>query len=356
MQNGTQNTERRTQNEGDRRQDIGDRRGHTGFCIGLLLTSGFWLLTSPPRVALSSEGGTGTPGDPYRIATAEQLLAVGSDPNLLDKHFVLTADIDLSPIKLAGHKVLRQAPIAPALTGHGDLSGPPFGGVFDGRGHRISNLTMTAGSYLGLFGRLGAGARVMDLGLVDTNITNAGSCAGGLAGYNEGSVIRCYSTGSVSGSTQKVGGLIGWNLGTVLQSYSTAAVAANDHAAGLVGTNEGRILWCHAHGDVRGNGGSFASRSRLGGLVAYSTGSIECCYSTGEVAGTGQYAGGLVGENTGCISGCFWDVQTSGRPGSAGGRGLTTAQMQDLQTYLDAGWDLVGESGRSEERRVGKEC
>jgi hypothetical protein len=27
-------------------------------------------------------GGTGDPGDPYQIATAEQLISIGSDPNL----------------------------------------------------------------------------------------------------------------------------------------------------------------------------------------------------------------------------------------------------------------------------------
>ncbi len=343
MKRRTQHSERRTQETGVRRQEIRDGRGRTGLRIAAILASGFWLLTSPPQAAFCFEGGTGTRGDPYRIATAEQLLSIGSDPNLLDKHFVLAADIDLSPIKLAGHKVLRQAPIAPALTGHGDVSGPPFGGVFDGRGHRISNLTITAGSYLGLFGRLGAGARVMDLALVDINITKAGSCAGGLAGYSEGSVIRCYSTGGVSG-TQKVGGLVGWNLGTVIQSYSTVAITANNEAAGLVGTNEGSVIWCYAQGPVTDEGVAFTSKDRAGGLVASNRGHIACCYSTGEVRGAGQYAGGLVGENTGCISGCLWDTQTSGRPGSAGDRGLTTVEMQDVQTYLDAGWDWVGES------------
>ena len=40
-------------------------------------------------------GGTGEPNDPYQIATAEQLIGFGADGDLLDKHFVLIADIDL---------------------------------------------------------------------------------------------------------------------------------------------------------------------------------------------------------------------------------------------------------------------
>ncbi|HOV77792.1 MAG TPA: hypothetical protein PLS24_07170, partial [Sedimentisphaerales bacterium] len=41
--------------------------------------------------AVKFAGGTGEPNDPYQIATAEQLIAIGSDPNLARSHFVLTA-------------------------------------------------------------------------------------------------------------------------------------------------------------------------------------------------------------------------------------------------------------------------
>jgi len=45
------------------------------------------------------------------------------------------------------------------------------------------------------------------------------------------------------------------------------------------------------------------------------------------------------------VSDSFWDTQSSGQPTSDGGTGLTTDKMQDIQTYQDAGWDLVGEIG-----------
>ena len=41
-------------------------------------------------------GGAGTAEDPYQIATPEDLIALGNEPNDYDKHFILTADIDLS--------------------------------------------------------------------------------------------------------------------------------------------------------------------------------------------------------------------------------------------------------------------
>jgi len=41
--------------------------------------------------------------------------------------------------------------------------------------------------------------------------------------------------------------------------------------------------------------------------------------------------------------GCFWDVQSSGEPNSAAGIPLTTAQMYNQNTFIDAGWDFAGE-------------
>jgi len=44
---------------------------------------------APFTSAAEFAGGTGEPNDPYQIATVEQLISIGSDPNLLSKHFVL---------------------------------------------------------------------------------------------------------------------------------------------------------------------------------------------------------------------------------------------------------------------------
>lgn len=37
----------------------------------------------------------------------------------------------------------------------------------------------------------------------------------------------------------------------------------------------------------------------------------------------------------------FWDVETSDCNTSAGGTGKTTAEMQTISTFTDAGWDFV---------------
>ena len=53
-------------------------------------------------------GGTGEPNDSYQIATAEDLMVLGETPDDYDKHFILTADIDLDP-NLSGRKAFDKA-------------------------------------------------------------------------------------------------------------------------------------------------------------------------------------------------------------------------------------------------------
>jgi len=104
-------------------------------------------------------GGTGEPNDPYKIATAEDLMLLGDSPEDYDKHFKLMADIDLS-----GY-LYDTALIAPDVNTVDDyFQGTPFNSVFDGNGHTISHLTVIGGSHLGLFGLLESGAEVRTRG------------------------------------------------------------------------------------------------------------------------------------------------------------------------------------------------
>jgi hypothetical protein len=93
-------------------------------------------------------GGSGTPDDPYQIATAEDLMLLGETPEDYDKHFILTADIDLDP-NLPGRKVFGMAVIAPDIdptwskVESNPYDGRAFAGVFDGNGYVIGNLHRT---------------------------------------------------------------------------------------------------------------------------------------------------------------------------------------------------------------------
>jgi hypothetical protein len=87
--------------------------------------------------------------------------------------------------------------------------------------------------------------------------------------------------------------------------------------------------------------------SCVGGLVGDNDGYVTGCYSSGVVRGEGN-VGGLVGHNLGSVLDSVWDMESSGLSGSAGGMGKTTAEMQEIQTYLNAGWDFVNVWGIGE--------
>ncbi|MEN6424451.1 MAG: GLUG motif-containing protein [Phycisphaerales bacterium] len=343
----------------------------------------FLIFLSPATAKYS--GGTGEPNDPYQIATAADLIALGEDPNDYDKHFILTADIDLDPNLPAG-RIFDKAVIAPA-TGDpwGEVRGRAFSGVIDGSGHSISHLTIEGATFLGLLGCLKSDGQVKDLRLVDVDIVGSGNFVGGLVGYSCGSITMSYSSGSVTGSSC-VGGMIGLNFGgTIAGSCSEASVSGGGDIGGLVGSNSGTyfldlgsVIQCCSTGVVRGNscvGGLVGSNGLngdvsncystavvsgiwdLGGLVGLNRiqgqvasfswdGGVTRCYSTGPVAGNGVEwrVGGLIGTNPYGFEDSLWDTETSGQATSAGGTGKITTEMRTAQTFLEVGWDFVDES------------
>ncbi len=221
------------------------------------------------------------------------------------------ADIDLSAYTGTSFNII------------GSLYGS-FRGVFDGNGKRISNFTYTSTdtNRIGLFGYVsGENAQIKDLGLIDPHV-DAGTSAqyyvgqyiGSLVGYlSEGTITGCYvDGGSVSGN-EYVGGLVGkLYRGTITNCTSSASVSGIDYVGGLVGQN--------------------------------SNGTITNCYATASVSGTAD-VGGLVGAGNqwgmGEVTFSFWDIQTSGQSTSASVTGKTTAEMQNPNTFMDAGWDFV---------------
>ncbi|MCC7600256.1 filamentous hemagglutinin N-terminal domain-containing protein [Janthinobacterium sp. FW305-129] len=181
-----------------------------------------------------------------------------------------------------------------------------FTGSLDGTGHIISNLNIAkAGvSDVGLFGAIGSGGAVANVGL---------------------------SGGSVAGGTN-VGALAGSNAGTISGSFATSGVTSTSTGGGLVGSNTGTVVDSYASGTVSGT-------STVGGLVGSNGGSIANSYANGGVSGTSN-VGGLVGANAGSVTGSYWDTVASGQANSMGGTGKTTAQLKNLSNYTGAGWEL----------------
>jgi formylglycine-generating enzyme required for sulfatase activity len=328
----------------------------------------------------------------YLISSVADLQALCNTPGNYGKHFILAADLDCSGTVLT-----------PIGNGYA-----PFTGIFDGNGHVISNLTITASTqdYIGLFGYIGSGGQICNLGVENVNISgrqfvggltgsNYGtltSCyatgsvssdsdnsyVGGLVGENYGGTITfCYATGSVNGTGYLVGGLVGMNRGTLTACYATSSVSGFSGVGGLLGQNHSGVLTsCYATGSVNGTGeysyvgglvgfdysgtlttcyatGSVSGNSSVGGLMGFNdSGTLTSCYATGLVSGT-SYVGGLVGYNyrSGTQDFCFWDIQTSsqsvgvGEGPSTGVTGKTTAEMKTLSTFTLAGWDFSNTDG-----------
>jgi hypothetical protein len=342
--------------------------------------------------------GAGTRKNPYRIRTADQLNKIGLFPCEWDKHFKLIGDIDIADFTGTDFNIIGFLV--------DELIVEPFSGVFDGCNHTISNFTYacTGRQAAGLFGYVaGPNAVIKNLSLIEPNVDasmgrNVGSligmldegavlncraeggnihghyhigglvgfssgviydshaavvvggthyARGGLVGANTGRVCRCYAAGNVTGPDDTAGGLVGINYSLLYESYATGSVSGAYSVGGLVGRNcYGLVSDCYAIGSASGS-------TSVGGLAGWNEdATIANCYSTGWVTGDSRYSGGLVGRvSDGSVLTSFWDIQTSGRTTSAAGSGLTTSQMQDPNTFLDAGWDFVGEfeNGPSDE-------
>lgn len=263
-------------------------------------------------------GGEGTQADPYRIATAAQLIgfAAATQASKLvtrNLYFQLDADIALTDAWTPIHN---------------------FAGTFDGDGHTVSGVTMGTEaapldqSSVGFFDSLAKGATVKNLKLTDVAVYVSSSAVarlyvGGLVGGADAGantvIDNCSVTGSIvsaaSSSSVLVGGLAGMlgNDSRVTNSYADTAVSGSSTkyavaAGGLVGSfGSGSFVGnCAALGDVAVSGNSLQyNRSKAGGLIASSPYLTENCYAAGNVTMTNAsseydaYAGMLIGEQSG---------------------------------------------------------
>jgi len=244
--------------------------------------------------------GTGTSGDPYQIATPEDLGAMARySPSAW---YRLVGDIDLSGVTWSA------APVA------------NFAGGFDGRGHRIRHLTLQgdASARTGLFGRIESGAWVFDLGLEDVmiDLSSDSVAAGGLAGENAGQVLGCYVTGAIAvgADCRNAGGLIGTNwLGVVEDCYTVVDVRAGTDAR------------------------------QIGGLLGLNyMGSVTNCYAAGKVSGDAvESLGALAGHSSehAAAKSCYYLASaTGGGPDRGEGVAVTADQMTRQTTFVD--WDF----------------
>ena len=270
-----------------------------------------------------------------RIRTAEDLLELAENCSLNSwsdgVKVVLVNDISLSDVKFE--------PI------------PIFNGSFDGGGHTIYDLTLSAAqSPCGLFIETEKDAVIRNLKVSGT-VTPRGddSQVGGIVGLNRGSVLGCSFSGTVEGHNC-VGGIVGCNEVTGLVSLCSASgsVFGLTASGGVVGLNRGAVAGCENNAFVNTQSVDPALRldsidtssilnflqsirsdnadvtSEIGGVCGSSCGFIENSRNNGTVGylHLGYDIGGVVGHSSGYLSGCTNTAEVYGRRAVGGIAGL----------------------------------
>lgn len=180
-------------------------------------------------------------------------------------------------------------------------SSKAFTGDFDGNGHTISGLRISAtGSNAGVFGYVGTGGCIHDLTIDDTIISaNNGNYVGAVVGDLKGTIDNCHVTDTVAiNGKSYVGGVVGEldNGGAVHQCSNAGTVTASaDNAGGIAGR-----IYSNASNALTNsvNTGNVTAVRYAGGIAGtlYNNGTVENVYSTGNVTATSMYAGGLIGD------------------------------------------------------------
>ncbi len=310
-------------------------RGFVRIYVLLCRLSIFVLLF--PFAAGAYGGGSGSPEDPYVIASPEDLhtlaISVNSGASDASAHFVQSGDIDLN--------ARRQPP-----TGN---EKNPFRGSYDGRGFVIRNFSIEEkrASRVGLFG-CAEGAVIRNVVLEASSVWSALElaaagmdsktrlCVGALVGEARSSTIfNCTNSGDVRGglagnnTMTYTGGLVGYAVGPATRIIACrnggavtggAAVCGNagvqsaTSVGGIVGgfgfeeaTESALLSNCINEAEVSGGSvsGGQTNKNRVyayaGGIVGCASAAIDSCGNAGRVTGgvssggTRAYVGGIVG-------------------------------------------------------------
>ena len=171
----------------------------------------------------------------YIIDNARKLywfsMFVNGDPSMFNtKHLeasaVLAADIVVNPDVISKVNEGTASIYCSDWIPIGDNSNP-FAGSFDGKGHTISGLYFdnNTADYAGLFGAVGSGGSVSNVGIVDSYF-NGNDYVGCIAGKNDGTISGCFSANSnVEASASKKGGICGSGDTNVENSFYDITVS-----------------------------------------------------------------------------------------------------------------------------------
>jgi len=249
----------------------------------------------------------GSEDNPIIISNLEDLVnfrnAVNAGNTFFGQVIRLTNSIDVG--------AEEWIPIGSSVANH-------FGGIFDGNGHFIRNLTMTrSAAQTGFFGFTNA-ATIRDLGFVNVSITSTNTSAtadvGVVVGQSMSSLtLNCVVVfgGTVTVAGQNVGGLVGRMLlsnNNITHSFvdNVAFSTTSLYLGGIVGLMQsGNIRHCYFRGTINGTNTS-TTAGYLGGIVGRITNnaalwapSIQDVFVMGTIRDVGPIAtaAGIIGRN-----------------------------------------------------------
>lgn len=259
--------------------------------------------------------GSGTAEDPYLIETPDDLVILddyvrnkensGTSVKGLDTrgmYFKMTRDINLANVQY-WH----------AIGADHSYQSLGFCGHFDGDGHQIWNLNTEPGySVSGLFGNLGDGAVIENVGIASGNIggdntmcTNHGGIAAKAIG--NATIRNCWNYASVTGGFG-VGGILGCIVSPVAGRTPITVTIESCYNAGKITTsNDG--------GGIVGRVGEGNATDKKCRTV------IKNCYNVGEITGSGTFGnGGIVGTVRYCSSETVTELENCYNAGKVNGK------------------------------------
>ena len=124
--------------------------------------------------------------------------------------------------------------------------------------------------YIGLFGNLGSGGEISNVGVVNSYFSGI-RFVGGVCADNEGKISNCYALGELHGGNK--GGVCANNEGEISNCYASCTISG-DICGGISYSNSGEISNCYASCTISGN--------MCGGISAYNSGAISNCYFDNE--------------------------------------------------------------------------
>ena len=180
-----------------------------------------------------------------------------------------------------------------------------FKGIFDGKFHKINNLSINSTEKAkGLFALVKDGT-VKNIGIESGNISGY-STVGGLVGYayDDAKITNCYNKATIIITDRYAGGIVGYakNNVSIENCYNTGAITTElNTIGGICGElNNSKILNCYNAGSISGTA---TNSNVIGGI---SSRIVENCiimnsYSVGIISSVNEplsnLTGAIIGTN-----------------------------------------------------------